>query len=88
MTKKLYCILHEEMVKPEMGKVFGHIVEPLVYPPDWELDFCEFEDGLATIPPQEFDMDLFMEDIKATIEEDFLPFDYDVLTDQIVEAVL
>lgn len=90
MNEKLYCIRHKEMVKPEMGRVFGHIVEPLVYPPDWELDFCEFEQGFAYCPPPEFDMGLFMqqlEGIKASVDEDFLPYDYDVLTDQIMEPI-
>lgn len=89
----LYCIKHEKMAKAER-LILGHLeyIYPwcsLGYPMDTEVDFCEFEQGFAYCPPPEFDMDLFMQqDIKATVDEDFLPYDYDVLTDQIVEVVL
>lgn len=61
MSTKLYCIKHETMVDGEMGKVFGHIVRPLVYPPDWEIDFCEFEEGWAVCPPPESNIEFLAE---------------------------
>lgn len=89
--KQLFCIEHEGMVDAEFGKVFGHIVKPLVYPPDWEIDFCEFPSGWATCPPPPFDIDEYIKkngEPPAIIESDFLPYTYDVDRDEIVQEVL
>ena len=91
MKTELYCIRHEQIVWAELKPIMGHIeiVEVTEYP-FHDADFCEFEDGWATVPPPEFDLQEYVDQMGQTpaVLEDFLPYDYNVETDQIVELVL
>ena len=86
MTTKLYCIEHG-IVDAEYG-LFGHVVKPLVYPPDWEVDFCEFEQGWAVMPPPEFDMEQFAKTAQPELQVDIVGYGYDVESDQLVTEEL
>ena len=91
MTTKMYCIEHG-IVDAEY-ELFGHVVKPLVYPPDWEVDFCEFEKGWATCLPPEFDMETRMRrvtELPETYAADqfYAIYDYDVESDQLVTEEL
>lgn len=72
----LYCIEHNQMVRTEGEKngVFGHMVA-MWNENGGEVDFCEFNLGWATIPPQEFNFDEWLDYVVEPDEQELAIMD-------------
>ena len=99
----LFCIKHEKTVKAyhSVGsELFHERTVQVSNSPDpgtrYDLEYCDFDDGWATVPPPEFDIEEYMERIgnpPIIIEESenfndadkAMGYDYDPQTDQVIQ---
>ena len=95
MKGLLYCIKHEKTVKAYHSVAIGlshlHTVR-INNSPDpgtrYDVDECDFPQGWATVPPPDFDMDLFMETAEPELVVDIVGYDYDVERDEIITEIV